>query len=183
MSKDQLINDKLDLSNTFIHTTKQKMDNPENVQQLVDTIQADWAAWKKLVNQFPQDRLTQPGAAGDWSLKDIIAHITWHEKEMVGLITAHALVGSELWNLPTEERNAAIYEEVRHQPLEQVLEESAEIHKQLLEALPSLSDEDLTNPESFPNMPPDWQPWMLIAQNTYEHYQDHIQDIERWLAE
>ena len=159
------------------------MDTPENVQQLVDTIQDHWAVWDSLVNRFPQDGLTQPGLAGNWSLKDIIAHITWHEKEMVGLITAHALVGSELWNLPTDERNAAIYEEVKDQPLEQVMEESEQAHQQLLDALPTLSDEDLTDPSGFPNMPPDWQPGMLIAQNTYEHYEDHMRDVERWLAD
>ncbi len=48
--------------------------------------------------------------------------------------------------------------------------------------LRTLSDEDLIDPSSFPNMPPDWQPWMIIAQNTYEHYRDHILDVERWLA-
>ena len=158
------------------------MEQPRSVQQMIDTIQNTWTTWETLLTQIDQEQLTQPGVAGEWSLKDIIAHITWHEREMVGLVEAHALVGSELWDLPTDERNVAIYEEVRHQPLEQVLEESAEIHKQLLEALPSLSDEDLTNPESFPNMPPDWQPWMLIAQNTYEHYQDHILDVQGWLA-
>ena len=146
------------------------MDSSPRVQQLIDTIQGNWATWEAIVAQIDEERLTQSGVAGDWTLKDIIAHITWHEKEMVGLITAHALVGSELWNLPTDERNAAMYEEVRNEPLEQVLEESAGIHQQLLELLPTLSDEDLTDPSSFPNMPPDWQPWMLIAQNTYEHY-------------
>ncbi|MGB3700145.1 MAG: DinB family protein [Anaerolineales bacterium] len=158
------------------------MDSSPRVQQLIDTIQGNWATWEAIVAQIDEERLTQSGVAGDWTLKDIIAHITWHEKEMVGLITAHALVGSELWNLPTDERNAAMYEEVRNEPLEQVLEESAGIHQQLLELLPTLSDEDLTDPSSFPNMPPDWQPWMLIAQNTYEHYQDHILDVQGWLA-
>ena len=41
----------------------------------------------------------------------------------------------------------------------------------------------MTDPTGFPNMPPDWQPWLVIAQNTYQHYQDHIKDVERWLAE
>jgi len=45
------------------------------------------------------------------------------------------------------------------------------------------SDENMTDPTGFPNMPPDWQPWLVIAQNTYQHYQDHIKDVERWLAE
>jgi len=102
---------------------------------------------------------------------------------MVGLVEAHALVGSDLWNLPTDERNTAIYTEVRDLPLEQVLAKSAQVHQQLLEALPSISDADLTDPTGFPNMPPEWQPWLIIAQNTYQHYQDHIKDVERWLAE
>ena len=159
------------------------MDAPEDIQQFIGTIQSTWSAWETLIKQVLEERMTQPGAAGDWSLKDIIAHITWHEKEMVGLISAHALVGSELWNLPTDERNSAIYELVKDQPLEQVLAESEQVHQQLLEVLLTLSDQDLTDPGSFPNMPPDWQPWMIIAQNTYEHYQDHMQDLQRWLEE
>ena len=157
------------------------MDQPGSVQQLMEAIQKTWTTWETLLAQIDQERFTLSEVAGEWSLKDIIAHITWHEKEMVGLIKAHALVGSELWNLPTDERNAAIFEEIRHQPLEQVLEESRLVHQQLVEVLPTLSEEDLTDPSGFPNMPPDWQPGMLIAQNTYEHYQDHIKDVERWL--
>ena len=159
------------------------MDQPGSVQQLTETIQLTWTAWEAMIGQVEEEQLVSPGVAGDWSLKDIIAHITWHEKEMVGLVEAHALVGSDLWNLPTDERNTAIYTEVRDLPLEQVLAKSAQVHQQLLEALPSISDADLTDPTGFPNMPPEWQPWLIIAQNTYQHYQDHIKDVERWLAE
>jgi uncharacterized damage-inducible protein DinB len=158
------------------------MEQSPTLQELIEMVNREREAWDALVEQIDKDRFTLPGVAGEWSLKDIIAHITWHEHEMVSLIKAHALVGSELWNLPTDERNAAIYEEVRQQPLEQVLEESTQVYQQLIAVLPSLTDQDLTNPESFPGMPPDWQPWLIIVQNTYEHYQDHIPDVERWIA-
>ena len=159
------------------------MYQPGSISQVISTIQNAWISWISLIKQFDNDQLTLPDIAGDWSVKDIIAHITWHEKEMVGMITAHALVGSDLWNLPTDERNVAIYELVKDQPLEQVLAESEQVHQQLMDALPSLSDAVLTDPSTFPNMPPDWQPWMIIAQNTYEHYEDHIRDVEKWLEE
>jgi uncharacterized damage-inducible protein DinB len=159
------------------------MEHSPTVQEIVEKVKRERATWEALIEQIEQERLTQHGVAGQWSVKDIIAHITWHEREMVGLVKAHALVGSELWNLPTDERNAAIYDEISEQPLEQVLEESTQVSQQLIDMLPSLTDQDLTNPESFPGMPPDWQPWMIIAQNTYEHYQDHIPDIERWISE
>lgn len=159
------------------------MDTPFTVSQLLKTIQQARTEWNALIEPVDQSKMTQPGVAGQWSLKDIIAHITWHEREMVGLIKAHALVGSELWNLPTDERNAAIYEEVRDQPLSQVLEESTQFYEQLIEVLPSLSDEGLVDPSGFPGMPPDWQPWVIIAQNTYEHYQQHIPDLEKWISD
>ena len=158
------------------------MEQSPTLQELIEMVKRERAAWNALIEQINLEQMTNPGVAGLWSLKDIIAHITWHEREMVGLVRAHALVGSELWNIPTDERNAAIYEEVRQQPLEQVLEESTQVYQQLIIVLPSLTDQDLTNPESFPGMPPDWQPWLIIAQNTYEHYQDHISDIERWIS-
>ena len=159
------------------------MEQPGSIQQMTETIQNTWTTWEAMIRQVDQEKFNSPGAAGEWSLKDIIAHITWHEKEMVRLVEAHALVGSELRNLPTDERNTVIYVEVRDLPLEQVLADSTQVHQQLLDALPSLSDADLTDPTDFTNMPPDWQPWLVIAQNTYEHYQDHIKDVELWLAE
>jgi uncharacterized protein (TIGR03083 family) len=159
------------------------MESGTTVSRFIETIQRARTEWTALIDMIDQADMQKPGEAGSWSLKDIIAHITWHEREMVGLIKAHALVGSELWNLPTDERNDAIYEEVKNLPLEQVLEESAAVYKQLIEALPSLSDDDLVNPEDFTGMPPDWKPGNVIAQNTYEHYEGHIPDVQRWLEE
>jgi uncharacterized damage-inducible protein DinB len=159
------------------------MDTPATVSQFLKTIQQARAEWNDLLEPIDQSKMTSAGVAGFWSLKDIIAHITWHERQMVGLIQAHALVGSDLWNLPTDERNAAIYEEVKDLPLEQVRNESTEVYEQLIKALPTLSDEDLVNPEDFPGMPPDWKPGNIIAQNTYEHYQQHIPDVHRWMAD
>ena len=159
------------------------MDPPSTVSQFLKTIQQARIEWKTLLEPIDQSKMAQSGVAGSWSLKEIIAHITWHEREMVGLIQAHALVGSELWNLPTDERNAAIYEEVKELPLEQVPEESAEVFEKLIEVPPTLSDEDLVNPEDFLGMPPDWKPEVIIAQNTYEPYQQHIPDVLRWMAD
>ncbi|MGW8142740.1 MAG: ClbS/DfsB family four-helix bundle protein, partial [Anaerolineales bacterium] len=118
----------------------------------------------------------------EWSLKDVIAHLTWHENEMIGMIRSHAFKGSDLWDLITDERNAIIHEENRDKSLQQVQDESNQIHQQLMELLPTLSDEDLTNPENFIGMPPDWQPWTILADNTYQHYQHHIRDLKRWIA-
>ena len=158
------------------------MNQPTTVKQLIDIFQSERSNWEALLEQIDQDRLTLPGVAGEWSVKDIIAHITWFEREMIGMIKDHAMEGSDLWNLPTDERNKAIYEEYRELSLSQATEESAQVFQQLQDLLPTLSDEDLTSPENFLHMPHEWQPVDIIAQNTYEHYQQHIPDLERWIA-
>jgi hypothetical protein len=159
------------------------MQNPPTVEELIDRINAERDTWQSLIEQIEADIMHHPGASGEWSLKDVIAHITWHEKEMVGMIEAHALAGSDLWNLITDERNAIIHEENRQRSLENVLDDSNKTFNQLMDLLPTLSDEDLTNPDKFIGMPPDWHPWTIIADNTYEHYQHHIADVEHWLVE
>ena len=124
--------------------------------------------------------MIQPGVVGEWSIKDLVAHITWHEREMVGVLKARALVGSDLWDLPQHKRNAIIFEENHHRPLREVFAESQDVHQELVEELLKLSDEDLNDPGRFADMPADWIPWDLIAGNTYIHYQDHLKDLHEW---
>lgn len=140
------------------------------------------AAWEAAIAAIPKARLTEPALPGGWSAKDVIAHVTWFEREMVVVIEAGALVGSDLWLLPADERNQAIYEEQRERPSADVLAESERIGRQLLQGAAALTDEELTNPAAFKDMPPDWVPWQIIAGNSFNHYPEHIADIEAWLA-
>lgn len=151
-----------------------------NKSQLIEKIRQSQADLDALLAHMDPSVMTRPGASGGWSVKDVLAHITWHEREMLNVIQAHALVGSDLWDLPLDERNAVIYNENKDRALKDVLEESAAVFKALMQALPTLTEEDLHDPSRFPNMPPDWEPWDLIAQNTYEHYDDHLADLQAW---
>jgi len=147
----------------------------------LDSLRSGRAEWEALLAQIGADRMTQPGVEGDWSIKDIVAHVTWHEREMLGVLRARALVGSDLWNLPTDERNAAIFEQNKDRALDDVLEESRQIFPQLLELAAGLSAEELNDPRGFSEMPEEWSPWELVASNSYTHYPDHIASIRAWL--
>lgn len=151
------------------------MDKPTFLEKL----RTSRARWEAALARLDQSQMETPGKAGPWSVKDIIAHLTWFEREMVGLLNARALVGSALWNLPQDERNAAIYAENRHRPLYQVLAEAPKVYRQMLAGVEGLSDEELNDPKRFINMPEDWVPWEILAQNSYEHYDAHLPDIEK----
>jgi hypothetical protein len=157
------------------------MDAPMTRATFLDSLRSGHADWEALLAQIDADGMVLPGVEGEWSVKDIIAHVTWHEREMLGVLRTRALVGSELWNLPLDQRNAAIYEQNKNRALNDVLEESQQIFPQLLELSESLTDEELNDPRRFSEMPEEWSPWGLIADNIYTHYADHIVSIRAWL--
>jgi hypothetical protein len=156
------------------------MHDEPSKSQLIDKIRQSRAELDALLAGMDPSLMARAGATGDWSVKDVIAHITWHEREMLNVIQAHALVGSDLWDLPLDQRNAVIYNENKERALKDVLDESATVFKALMQAMPTLTEEDLHDPSLFPNMPSDWKPWDLFADNTYEHYQDHLVELQDW---
>lgn len=158
------------------------MTEPANKTQFLDMVRGARRQLDALLAKVDKADMTQPGACGEWSVKDVVAHIVWHEREMIGLLKAHALVGSELWNLPTDQRNAAIFEENKERELDDVLEESPATFEQMMTWLDTLAEEDLFDASRFPGMPAEWRPLDVLASNTYEHYHDHIPQIEAWLA-
>ncbi len=154
-----------------------------NVREFQHAWRKDRAEWERVLAEVDEDRMLEPGLPREWSVKDVIAHVNWYEREMVGLLKQRALMGSELWQLPTDERNVPIYEEGKDLPLDEVLAESNRLFERLWALVSELADEDLVDPSRFDQMPEDWEPWELLASNTYEHYLQHIPDIRDWLAE
>jgi hypothetical protein len=151
-------------------------------ENFLTEIRLTYAEWQALISQIKPQEMNEPLQPGGWTLKDVIAHISWHEREMLEVIRSRALVGSELWELPTDERNAVIYEIYRPQPIHLVLVEATKTHADLVPALETLSDDELNDASHFVDMPPDWIPGELIASNTSEHYREHTPEVQAWLA-
>ncbi|MFH2038607.1 MAG: ClbS/DfsB family four-helix bundle protein [Chloroflexota bacterium] len=132
--------------------------------------------------KFTREQMEIMGDSKQWSAKDVIAHIGWYESEMVNLLRQHKLEGSEWWNLPLQERNAAIHLATRNEELNDVIANEAQTYMMMLELLEELDEPGLNDPMAFKGMPSDWQPWSVIASNTNEHYLDHIDQLEKLLT-
>src|SRR5436189_4707113 len=50
-------------------------------QQLLKRLDTAWTAFKESYAGLPDSRLTESGVVGDWSVKDILAHVTTWEEE------------------------------------------------------------------------------------------------------
>lgn len=143
--------------------------------ELLLKINTAWKAYKAYLKELPLEAWHKPIKNSRWTPKDGLAHITWFEQEMLDLVTTKKLEGSPWWMLPTDERNEKIYEQYKIKPLDQVQKDAKSTHSKLISAIGTLNDDELINAASFENMPHDWEPWNIIAQNTYLHYRDHIE--------
>jgi len=164
------------------------IDMPPTISEFIVSMRRARAAWDALIAQIPPSHLGRPLPGGSWTLKDIIAHLTWHEAQMIGVLEAHALVGSAWWNLPLDERNANIYVLNQGRSLDEALTESRQVFDRLIaliegltQGLPSASPgfQDLP---AFAGFPPGWEPWKILAENTYEHYEQHLPQLQAWAA-
>lgn len=144
---------------------------------LIDAVQAAWEKLDAGLADLTDEQMLQPGIDGTMSLKDVLAHITWYEREMVNVVTQRALLGSDWWNLPLDERNANIYRESQNLPLEECLVQTRQVHARLMEAIGSLTTAEINDAAHFDQMPPEWIPWEVIASNTFEHYPQHYSGI------
>lgn len=148
---------------------------------LLKTLTETRAAWEALLAQIDEEQMLKPGAAGKWSVKDVIAHVASGEREIVPVLRTHVLAGS-VWNLSDDERNEIEYQQHKDRPLNDIVNEERQAYTALLEVVQQLSDEDLNDPHCFKNMPAEWRPWQLIAGDSFKHYEDHMPSLRDWLA-
>jgi uncharacterized protein (TIGR03083 family) len=150
---------------------------------LIARIAADRARFDEVVSRVPRERLTEPILPGGWSVKDVLAHIAWGEREGIGVMRERALVGSELWDLTEDERNAAVVRESRSRDVDEVLREYGTAFAEYVSAITLLSDEDLNGPERIRGLAeriPGWPPWRVLYDPN--HYEEHGRTIEAAFA-
>jgi hypothetical protein len=124
-------------------------------------------------------------AQGGWSVKDILAHITFWERLALDRLFAARdnkpmqieLVGS--WDV--DQLNAHVYGENKDRPLEDVLADARSVHKEIMDFLESSEAGFVEGPLPF-----DWAEgyplWKFVDDNTSGHYKEHRETLEVWIA-
>lgn len=157
---------------------------PMTSARLAAILTEERAQWRALLDQVGVARMEVPGAAGEWSLKEVVAHLTWYERAVV--TAARQLMREGTFTRPGEglgpmdERNARIAAEARERPLVEVLTESEHVFAGLLALLPLIPDQALNDASLF-GLPEDIPPWMRVANNSYAHYRQHAGEVRAWL--
>ena len=132
--------------------------------------------WRGLSDEQMTSR---PGPQANWSVKDVIAHITWWEGSMVNWVS-RALSGEMLTRTETpDEINERVYRDNRDMPLDTVLE-AFDKSFPLVEALLERLDDDEINDAEVCNIR-DMPLLYFLVGNTFAHYADHIDDLKAYI--
>jgi hypothetical protein len=145
--------------------------------QLLERLEAAWQAFLASYAGLPAARLTEPGVAGDWSVKDVIAHVTtWEQEALAHLPTilaggAPPRYAAQYGGL--DAFNALMAARWRDLSLPDVLRRQDETHRRLLEFIERAPDEQLTTETRFRRR---------LRLDTYSHYPLHAAMIREWRA-
>jgi uncharacterized protein (TIGR03083 family) len=126
--------------------------------------------------RLPADRLERPGVAGgDWSARDLMAHVAYWEARMLDRLGVETAVPMQRGTV--DEVNRAVYERSRARRLDEVRAEFDDVHRLLRERVAALSDDELNR------VPPgrDGHPellWQYVAGETWDHYPEHVAVLE-----
>jgi hypothetical protein len=146
-------------------------------QNVLNTLLYARRDWDNLLGQIDEGKLVQSGVCGQWSVKDIMAHVTWYEREMEELFRTRKLEGSPLWELDPAKRNEDIFKKNQFRSLDEVKQESLQIFARLLTAVESADPGDFFDPACIEGMPEDWEPLEILGMNTWTHYIHHAEHI------
>jgi hypothetical protein len=156
--------------------------------KLLDLIQTERQALEAVLAKLDEQQIIAPLLEADWSVKDTLAHIVAWEQHMLQWIKA-SVQGEPTdpppYDLPDEELNAInkrTFVENKDRPLAGVQKEFAASYQEALELVQALTEEDLLDLQRFV-----WREghplWELVGANTFWHYAEHREAVEKLLAD
>lgn len=154
-------------------------------------LRVERARFEALLAAIGTSRLDMAGVSGTYSAKDLLAHLEAYLRALVIWLNeareGRLYVDQVLDQPDLDARNAVVYQANQSRSAADVLETFRQTWDDLEACVGRLTDEELTDAELTAwFVVPRWQRkqalWQCIANDSYEHQQQHVPDIERWLV-
>jgi uncharacterized protein (TIGR03083 family) len=144
------------------------------VERVLHRLEVAWAAFRESYAGLPDARLTEPGVMGDWSIKDVLGHVTTWENEALTYLPV-ILAGGRPPRYASQGGidafNARMIEHKRRLSLDDVRRQLDETHERLVELVRRLPDDQLAAETRVRRR---------LRLDTYGHYPEHTEAIRRW---
>ncbi len=156
---------------------------PADKAELLANIQAGYDQLETLLASLNEEQMTTPGVNGSWSVKDNIAHLSvWQSYQAArqeGIVSGTEPPDPAPGLETEDEENEYFYQQYKDRPLAEVLADFRASYQRVLVATQALSWEALNKP--FPWYDNNVPVGAYTMGNTYGHYEEHREIIQRWL--
>jgi hypothetical protein len=146
----------------------------DQVEKLLGRLDAAWTALRDSYADLPDSRLVEPGVVGDWSVKDVLAHVTsWEEEALkhLPLLIAGGTPPRYAEQGGIDAFNARATEEGQRLSLAEILRRRDETHARLVDFISS-------QPEG--TFKSQTRAGRRLRLDTYGHYPEHTAAIQAW---
>ena len=144
---------------------------------LLKCLDEAWEAFRESHAGLSDAELMEPGVTGDWSVRDIVAHVTTWEEEALKYLPLILEGGTPPRYRATyggiDAFNALMTERKKRLSLSLVLRQMDEIHRRLLALVQGTPENQLTRETRFRRR---------LRLDTYHHYPQHAEAIRAWRA-
>jgi hypothetical protein len=160
------------------------MKSSTSKSELLREITAARDEWDALIDEIPRRRLSEPMSPGQWSVKDIIAHMTEYDRHLALGLALRLQKPPQLWldDLSTDEFNARLHQQIANRDLDDILLDSQQVFKELISEVETHTEDYLFGTHHVEGVPFDVIPNQLLKSESYGHYRDHIPAIRAWMA-
>ncbi len=146
-------------------------------QQLLQRLDKAWGAFKESYAGLSEPELTRSGVTGDWSVRDILAHVTTWEQEALKYLPL-ILQGGTPPRYSTQYGgidafNARMTEQKKGLSLAEALGQLEDVHQRVVELVQSVPEEQVTRETRFRHR---------LRMDAYSHYPQHAAAIRAWRA-
>lgn len=159
------------------------MTDPSTKPELIEAMLAARAEFDSLLQRIPRSKMSPPPAQGEWSIKDIVAHINSYDRWLGLGLALRGLKPPASWieDLPLDEFNHRLYEENRDLPLTEVLAQSQELWSHILEEVQAKAEDFLFSEQSVQGVTHPFRPCDILKSESYGHYLDHVPALKSWI--
>lgn len=156
---------------------REKQTGTRNVRinKLLNQLDAAWVQFQESYAGLTDEQLLEPGVTGEWSVRDLIAHVTWWDEEAMKHLPLILDGGRPPRYSVTyggiDAFNALMTEKKRDLSLAKVRQEFVETHRRLVDYIERLPSEQIMGNDRFKRR---------LRLDTYGHYSIHTADIRQW---
>lgn len=159
---------------------------PRSKEDLLDRVRTAHEEFEGTVALLRHEQMTEPLLEAGWSVKDVLAHIADWEQLTIERLNARsnpeelARIQDEISNTQIDDLNDHLYRKSINVALREVRIRYNTTHDELIALLEDMPEDDLLQPGRSTLW--DGDPLgRLVAGNTYLHYPEHKESIERIL--